>query len=95
MTCGRPIPAPDPAGRRPAGPGAAEIGTLLIDSDGLTPAQLAGRACGVCSKRWPRPTRQLGLTLADERIFACADCATDLQATFPDPQPASSEGDPQ
>ena len=53
----------------------------LIDPAGLSRAQLAGKACASCGKRWPRPRRPLGVTPDGARLKICDDCHPLLEPT--------------
>lgn len=54
--------------------GTPEPRLRVFSSEGLTKAQLAGRACVSCEKRWPRPVRLIGVLEDGSPLFACEDC---------------------
>lgn len=51
---------------------------VRIDPAGMSRAKLAGRACAVCDKRWPRPQRVVGVWPDGRPAKLCPDCAGGL-----------------
>ena len=53
----------------------------LVSAEGLTPAQLAGKACAVCGKRaMTDPRVPFGVTPAGEVLERCPECDPGLEA---------------
>jgi hypothetical protein len=54
-------------------------GLPVVDPAGLNERQLAGAACVSCGKRWPRPRRAVGVLPGGGRVYACPECAPQLE----------------
>jgi hypothetical protein len=57
----------------------------LIDATELTEAQLDGRACVACRKRFPRPTIPVGRVATGAVLYRCPECAVVLEPADPGP----------
>jgi len=57
----------------------------LIDATELTRAQLDGRACVSCRKRFPRPTIPVGTVATGEVLYRCPECEVVLEPADPGP----------
>lgn len=64
----------------------ADVDSLpLVDPTGLSRAQLEGRACVSCHKRFPRPTVPLGRLGTGEVLYRCPECLVTLEPVEPGP----------
>lgn len=54
--------------------GGNHVPERMFDSVGMTDDQLAGKACAVCDKRWPRPSVSVGIFPSGQYVYTCTDC---------------------